>query len=43
MEVTPTTRKRLKSAQNAPASRVVSIRYEKSADEMLDFSVSTRY
>jgi len=43
MEVTSVARKRVKSAQNAPASRMVSIRYEKSADEMLDFSVSTRY
>jgi hypothetical protein len=43
MEVTSAAPKRLKSAQNAPAGRVVSIRYEKSPDEMLDFSVSTRY
>jgi hypothetical protein len=43
MEVTPVARKRFKSTQNAPPGRFVSIRYEKPADEMLDFSVSTRY
>jgi len=43
MEVTPVARKCLKSAQNAPPDRLVSIRYEKRAREMLDFSVSTRY
>jgi hypothetical protein len=43
MEVTPAAQKRLKSAQNVPPGRLVSIRYEKPAREMLDFSVSTRY
>jgi len=41
--MTPIARKRLKSTQNAPPGRFVSIRYEKPAHEMLDFSVSTRY
>jgi hypothetical protein len=43
MEVMPVAGKRLKTAQNAPPGRFVSIRYEKPANEMLDFSVSTRY
>jgi hypothetical protein len=43
MEVTWSTRKRLKTPQNAPEGRLVSIRYEKEAREMLDFSVSSRY